>query len=571
MFATAAASPCHSESSCSSFTSSGSYPSSSSSPPDLPDVLHVDRPAKARGAPAQARNGRPAACDICGLVLSRGDALIRHKRDKHPDTAAAMPCISCNKVFFSKSALTQHLRLGKCAVDLGPAAPPVASFAEPGSPTSSSSSPVQVSASETHSAPQGGQPASWEAPAEVRAVRISDADVDAAITEFLAWLDVPASNRDERGLKQARVKPGSSQYREAVSTLRRLFYLAESCFPSAFAKGVRLAVLVEDAVVQRIAEHLEHHRERRSKKRSRQDDDIGESAGGVKAGSRYKAYLLLKKIVVYLSGKVRQQTGVDSGPGHFSSWQRLLQLCDDANRERDADEADRLLFDDRSEDIMTRDEQHACINACSHRLQQLRAVPLHQWTLGQRRSFEAHLVTALFLVLAGPRSQILAQMKVSSTLLRPGAPGNRSPPGCYEVQIRARDTKGKKQGALLSIPAEYSNHLAFFIKAFLPEGWAGHVWLQRNHKPRTSFTDLTRLVTLSVLGRGVATHRFRHSEVSARPESDGAALAVVQGNSLDVQRQVYRVHDIREAQQRFASEMMAGGRAAHSTTGGLGL
>ena len=552
MFATAAASPCHSESSCSSFTSSGSYPSVSSSPPDLPEVLDVGRPAKA----AQARNGRPAACDICGLVLSRGDALVRHKRDKHSDAAAAMPCISCNKAFFSKLALAQHLRLGRCAVDLGPAALPVAGQSGAGSQASSSSSPVLVPAAE--------EPASVEAPA-----RISDADVDAAMTDFLAWLDVPASNRDERGLKQARMKSGSTQYKEAVSTLRRLFYLTELCFPSAFARGVRLAVLVEDAVVQRIAEHLEHHRERRSKKRPRLDDDIGESAGGVKAGSRYKAYLLLKKVVVYLSGKVRQQTGVDSGPGHFSSWQRLLQLCDDANRERDADEADRLLFDDRSEDIMTRDEQHACINACSHRLQQLRAVPLHQWTLGQRRSFEAHLVTALFLVLAGPRSQILAQMKVSSTLLRPGAPGNRSPPGCYEVQIRARDTKGKKQGALLSIPAEYSNHLAFFIEAFLPEGWAGHVWLQRNHKPRTAFTDLTRLVTQSVLGRGVATHRFRHSEVSARPESDGPALAMVQGNSVDVQRQVYRVQDIRQAQQRFANEMMAGGRAAHCAPGGV--
>ena len=560
MFATAVLSPCHSEPSGSSFTSSGSSSLSLSSPPDLPEVLGV-------GRPAQARNGRPAACDICGLVLSRGDALIRHKRDKHPDAAAALPCITCNKVFFSKAALTQHLRLGKCAVDLGPAAPLVASFAEPGTPTSSSSSPVQVSAAEAHTAVQSVPPATEEAPAEVRAARISDADVDAAMAEFLVWLDVPASNRDERGLKQARVKQGSTQYKEAVSTLRRLFYLTESCFPSAFSKGVRLAVLVEDAVVQRVAEHLENHRERRAKKRARQDEDVAESAGGVKAASRYKAYLLLKKVVVYLSGKVRQQTGLDNGPGQFSSWQRLLQLCDDANRERDADENDRLLFDDRSADIMTQEEQHACLAACSQRLQQLRALPLHQWTIGQRRSFEAHLVTALFLVLAGPRSQILAQMKVGSTLLCPGAPGNRSPQGCYEVQIRARDTKGKKQGALLSIPPEYSQHLAFFIAVFLPEGWTGHVWRQRNSKPRTAFTDLTRLVTQSVIGRGIATHKFRHSEVSARAESDGPALAVVQGNSLGVQRLVYRVQDIREAQQRFANEMMAGGRA-HSATGG---
>ena len=409
------------------------------------------------GRPAQARNGRPAACDICGLVLTRGDVVIRHKRDKHPDAAAALPCITCSKVFFSKAALTQHLRLGKCAVDLSPAAPPVASFVEPDSPTPSSSWSVQDSAAEAHSAVQSVPPAGMEALAEARTARISDADVDVAVAEFLAWLDVPASNRDERGLKQARVKQGSTQYKEAVFTLRRLFYLTESCFPSAFATGVRLAVLVEDAVVQRIAEHLEHHRERRSKKRARQsDDDVVEGSGGVKAASRYKTYLLLKKVVVYLSGKVRQQTGLDNGPGQFSSWQRLLQLCDDANRERDADEADRLLFDDRSEDIMTRDEQHACLATCSQRLQQLRAgrsaaggaLPLHQWTLGQKRSFEAHLVTALFLVLAGPRSQILAKMRVGSTLLCPGAPGNKSPPDCFKVQIKARETKNKRMGTL---------------------------------------------------------------------------------------------------------------------------
>ena len=495
-------------------------------------------------------------------MLSRADALIRHKRDKHPDAAAALPCITCNKVFFSKAALTQHLRLGRCAVDLGPAAPLVASFAEPGTPTSSSSSPVQISAAEAHTAVQSVPPAIIEASAEVRAARISDADVDVAIADFLVWLDVPACNRDERGLKQARVKQGSTQYKEAVSTLRRLFYLTESCFPSAFVKGARLAVLVEDSVVHRIAEHLEHHRQRRSKKRGREgDSDVTESSGGVKAASRYKTYLLLKKVVVYLSGKVRQQTGLDNGPGQFSSWQRLLQLCDDANRERHADENDRLLFDDRSQDIMTQEEQHACLATCSQRLQQLRAVPLHLWTVGQRRSFEAHLVTALFLVLAGPRSQILAQMRVGSSLLRPGQPGNQSPPGCYEVQIRARETKTKRVGALLTIPAEYSAHLAFFISTFLPEGWAGAIWLLKNGLPRTQFTDLTRLVTESTIGRPIAAHHFRHSLVTASSESDSAALAAVQGNSVATQNRVYRVRQVREDQQRFAAEMMEGGRA----------
>ena len=548
------------------------------------DLLN-GQPAKAKPARAQ-----PVACDLCGEVVSRPDVLIRHKQNKHRNAADAIPCISCTRVFFSKAGLAQHVQLGKCSVDVGPQAQATrtATLVEASSSGSGSSgansapasavgsqelssgvnSPAAANAAPSQ--PHAGPHSEPEEAAGGRSVRLSEADVDAVVAPFLAWLDVPAANRDERGLKQARVKPGTTQYRETVASLHRLFFLVEQYYPAAFCNGVRLAVLVDDTVVQRVAQHLESHRERRSKKRRLRGDDMGAALqagnggggdGGVKAASRYKTFLLLKKVVVYLAGKVRQQSGLDNGPGGFNSWERLLQLCDDANRERDADEADRLLFDDRSEDIMTRDEQHACLATCSQRLQQLRAVPLHQWTIGQRRSFEAHLVTALFLVLAGPRSQILAQMKMGSTLLCPGAPGNRSPQGCYEVQIRARDTKGKKQGALLSIPAEYSQHLAFFIAAFLPEGWTGHVWLQRNNKPRTAFTDLTRLVTQSVLGRGIATHKFRHSEVTARSESDSAVLAAVQGNSVGVQRQVYRVQDIREAQQRFADEMMAGGRA----------
>jgi hypothetical protein len=279
----------------------------------------------------------------------------------------------------------------------------------------------------------------------------------------------------------------------------------------------------------------------------------------VKAASRYKTYLLLKKLIVFLAGKVRQQTGLDSGPGQFNSWERLLQLCEDANVERDADDNDRRLFDDgRTEDIMTREEQHTCIAACSQRLQQLRAVPLHKWTLGQKRSFEAHLVTALFLVLASPRSQILAQMQVGSTLLRPGQPGNQSP-GCFEIHIRARQTKTKKMGTLLTIPAEYSAHLAWWIDTFLPaasgapggHGHTGHVWMQRNGKPRTQFTELTRRVTQSVIGRGIATHHFRHSLVTAASESDSAALAAVQGHSVAMQRDAYLVRQVREDQQRL--------------------
>ena len=521
----------------------------------------------------------------CGQVLSRADALVRHKRDRHPDAADAIECVTCSKRFFSKAGLAQHRQLNKCFIALGlPAAQSAGRTSEAAAATSEAVlvSAVRPSVSPPSSSappsPLSSAISSWSSPptstppsnstststpmAASSCVRLTDEAIDAAVGEFLLWLSQPAANRDERGLKNARVLT-ETQRKDQVTQLRRLFYLAEQYFPTVFALGVKLAVVVDDAVVQRIQDHLEHNRERRARKRSR--DDVGQRSEGVGAGARYKAYLLLKKILVFMAGKNRQQTGIDHGPDQFNSWQRVLTLCDDANKERDSEETDRLLFDDRTEEIMTKDEQHACLATCSQRLQQLRAVPLQQWTIGQRRSFEAHLVTALFLVLAGPRSQILAKMRVGTTLLRPGTPGNKSPPGCFEVQIKARETKNKRMGALLTVPVEYSDHLAWWIDTFVPapgsSAYPGHVWLQKNGTPRTAFTDLTRLVTQAVIGRPISTHHFRHSEVSARADSEGPILAVVQGNSVDVQRQVYRVQDIREAQQRFAEQMMAGSRA----------
>ena len=68
-------------------------------------------------------------------------------------------------------------------------------------------------------------------------------------------------------------------------------------------------------------------------------------------------------------------------------------------------------------------------------------------------------------------------------------------------------------------------------------------------------------MTESTIGRPIAAHHFRHSLVTASSESDSAALAAVQGNSVATQNRVYRVRQVREDQQRFAAEMMEGGRA----------
>ena len=67
-------------------------------------------------------------------------------------------------------------------------------------------------------------------------------------------------------------------------------------------------------------------------------------------------------------------------------------------------------------------------------------------------------MAALFLVLTRTRTQILAKMKVGSTGM---CPERRTPPGCYEVHIRVRSTKGKKMRHEDDV-GEYSDHLALF-------------------------------------------------------------------------------------------------------------
>jgi hypothetical protein len=174
-------------------------------------------------------------------------------------------------------------------------------------PSPSSSSPSPSSLPSTSSPPytNASTPSSLAVSslAVSSAVRLSDDAIDTAVAEFLQWLSQPAANRDERGLKNARVLT-ETQRKDQLTQLRRLFSLAEQYFPAAFAQGVKIAVVVDDAVVQRIQEHLENHRERRARKRARDDAGLeqGLQMGGVGAGARYKAYLLMKKILVFICG-----------------------------------------------------------------------------------------------------------------------------------------------------------------------------------------------------------------------------------------------------------------------------
>ena len=127
-----------------------------------------------------------------------------------------------------------------------------------------------------------------------------------------------------------------------------------------------------------------------------------------------------------------------------------------------------LLFNDRSDEVMTREEQHTKLAMCRQCLATAPCGAVDQRTIGQRCSFEAHLETVLFLVLAGPRSPILG-----STVLCPDrrAAGRRA--AATRCMYELGQPKGKKMGALLTISTEYSDHLAIFITTFLPEGWTG--------------------------------------------------------------------------------------------------
>jgi hypothetical protein len=131
-------------------------------------------------------------------------------------------------------------------------------------------------------------------------------------------------------------------------------------------------------------------------------------------------------------------------------------------------------------------------------------------------------------------------MKVGSKVLCP----ERRAAGPRAAATRCRyelgEPKGKKMGSLLTIPAEYSEHLTFFITMFLPEGWTGPVWLQKNGRPRVQFTAMTRLVTESSIRRRIAALHFRHSMVTASSETDAVALAAVQGTSVATQSRACR-------------------------------
>ena len=74
---------------------------------------------------------------------------------------------------------------------------------------------------------------------------------------------------------------------------------------------------------------------------------------------------------------------------------------------------------------------------------------------------------------------------------------------------------------LLRVPDILTGKFDFYLGTILPAGHTGHVFMQREGKPRQDFSSATRATTKQLIGRAVNAHQFPPLHHDAVPRQEG--------------------------------------------------
>jgi hypothetical protein len=127
----------------------------------------------------------------------------------------------------------------------------------------------------------------------------------------------------------------------------------------------------------------------------------------------------------------------------------------------------------------------------------------------------------------------------TETLFLPRTPAN--PGDLYQIKISASESK-TGWPVVLSIPAELTGHLTWYLGHVLPGGYRGPIFLQRGGDPRQDFSAVARAITQQLIGRPMSAHTFRASITSIFygrgdvSDEQLRHLAATMNHSVDVQR-----------------------------------
>jgi len=410
---------------------------------------------------------------------------------------------------------------------------------------------------------------------------LQEEDLQAACFSFLSWLASPCMTACEALVKAKRVK-STSQLAPIKNTLKFTFALL---YESKVIDSIDLKVLLRLSVAQALYKAIV-------------DRQVG-------SGRMHQIFLLVKKVLVYFSscesGKLRQFVQ----PTAYESYLYVENICSESSNQRKQDQRNRMVLGisgargalaepkemfqipkiwsgDASppqapaspqqlrpqlrdsvvaEDaptgispnqIMTKEELSSVTQACVTYLSSTvtREAPAANSHGAAAHAdsdlhFMHHLVTATFCLGMAPRSQVLQQLRIGSSL-------TKEADGLYWIRMKSEESKNHRP-TMFALASELTPAYDHYLQCVRPRLLAlstqaaqhDYVFFKRSGAaPRSDFSSSTCLVTQQVLGRPVNAHTFRSSLIttfysSGATEAEMSTLASIMAHDPSTQRNFY--------------------------------
>ena len=365
---------------------------------------------------------------------------------------------------------------------------------------------------------------------------LDTAAVDAAFAPFIAWLGAPAATIWSQKVKETLVTTEAHK-RRISADCRNLARVCWRANPSAFAPAFFLGGLVARGTVD-----LLHAFHRTGRQRDGDREGVGHDV-------RYKINLLLVKVITFLaetSGIVNMQ------PTAFESWVLVKSAAHHASHARRLAARTKNVLG-ANDPLLTAEELHAIVRTTAQKMDALRQQAYQKsLTAGERYLYTQCLVTALFILLQGPRSQVM-RLTTTTTLFPPDSPHNSTP--TYEIRLGAEVLKNNQAGIWV-VPSALTQQLRFYLARLLPPDHTGPVWLTDTGAGRVDFGPLTSGICYSVTGKLATPTRIRaaiatywaQSEIS---NAERRGIASIMGHSVQTAEQFYVEQQRRPNQHRF--------------------
>jgi hypothetical protein len=394
-------------------------------------------------------------------------------------------------------------------------------------------------------------------------------EIDQAVESYIVWRGQVGSTEHERVVKKAIIDTPVKRIK-LRTLLRRIFATAAGLVPDLFASELDIRLLVDVEVVQALFQHQETHRLRGGRvfnglsiadvddgrdSAGVNDSARGASRAGVGSAAKYELRNELRKIIVFVISRQSRLAGRLLFPEQHPAYHLVAASARYVGQHRKREQRDRMRFGD-GQRIMTGDEQAQVLAACREQLDGLMNLG-RRLTYTEEQSFTDFLVVALLSLLLGPRQEVLAHC-TTMNLKPPRSPGN--PRNTYYLQVSGQLLKdGPFSGA---VPTVLTAAVRYYVQRVRPLTVGGPMFLGTNGLAREDFSTSTRRVTMTVLGRPITAHRFRHSQVTdelQRPEVTPEVrrdMAAHRGHSVQVQEQHYNLQRLERTQAMMQVELL---------------